>query len=116
MDNGSLFGLAIAELLFISVVTIVACIPLVLGEVEMSGDYGIRTRKAFKSNDNWIAMNRFGGKALIIASTLQLAVLLPLAIIFRHMPDVMTWICCLGPVGGLLPAFIAIKVYDSKLP
>ena len=44
---------------------IALCIPLVRGRVKPNSLYGIRLPQAFKSEDAWHAINRFGGKCFI---------------------------------------------------
>ena len=41
-------------------------IPLVRGRVGPNGLYGIRLPESFQSDDAWYAINRFGGKQLIV--------------------------------------------------
>src|SRR5258708_2228688 len=43
-------------------------IPLVRGQVGRNGLYGIRFPQSFQSDDAWFAINRFGGKRLIVWS------------------------------------------------
>src|SRR5436309_1866622 len=45
---------------------IVLAIPLVSGGVGRNRLYGIRLRQSFQSDDAWYAINRFGGKQLIV--------------------------------------------------
>jgi uncharacterized membrane protein len=40
-------------------------IPLILGKVKPNRFYGIRTRAAFASEENWYRINRFGGKLML---------------------------------------------------
>lgn len=41
-------------------------IPLVMHKIKMNDFYGIRIRKAFKSEENWYKINEYGGKEFII--------------------------------------------------
>jgi ABC-type phosphate transport system permease subunit len=112
--NENTFGLVMFEVISISVLTIVLCLPLISGTVEMNGVYGIRTKKAFKSKENWDAINRFGGKAFLIFSILYALLAVPLAIYFRGNPDVLGWISY-SPILFILPG-ISISIFQRKLP
>jgi len=41
-------------------------IPLIRGRVGRNAFYGVRFPESFQSEEAWIAINRFGGKRLII--------------------------------------------------
>ncbi len=41
-------------------------IPLVRGRVSPNGVYGVRLSQSFRSADAWYAINRYGGRRLII--------------------------------------------------
>ncbi len=43
----------------------IIAIPLVLRRVPMNRSYGIRIREAFVSEENWYAVNAYGGKLLL---------------------------------------------------
>jgi hypothetical protein len=108
------FGLVMFEVVSISVMMIVLCLPLISGAVERNGIYGIRTKKAFKSKENWDAINKFGGKAFLIFSILYLLLVVPLAIYFRGNLDIIRWISY-SPILFVLPG-ISISIFQSKLP
>jgi uncharacterized membrane protein len=55
------------------VVLAVLSVPLILGKVPMNHAYGIRIRKAFVSEANWLAINRFGGVVLLVMGLLLAA-------------------------------------------
>jgi len=55
----------------VGLITTVLCIPLILGKVRPNRFYGIRTREAFASEENWYRINRAGGKALLPASLIM---------------------------------------------
>lgn len=54
--------------IFVGLLIIVICIPLVLGKVPMNNVYGIRFKKSFESEEFWYKINAYGGKLLIIWS------------------------------------------------
>jgi hypothetical protein len=53
---------------FIGLLTTALCIPLVRGRVGRNPFYGIRFPQSFQSDEAWFAINRFGGKRMIIWS------------------------------------------------
>jgi hypothetical protein len=112
--NENTFGLVMFEVISMSGLTLIMCLPLLSGAVEMNGVYGIRTRKAFKSKENWDAINRFGGKAFLIFLIFYALLMVPLAIHFRANPDILGWISY-SPILFILPG-ISISVFQSKLP
>ena len=112
--NENIFGLVMFEVISFSVIMIVLCLPLMSGAVERNGIYGIRTKKAFKSKENWGAINKFGGKAFLIFSILYLVSIVPLAIYFRGNPDIIRWISY-SPILFVLPGF-SISIFQSRLP
>lgn len=112
--NENTFGLVMFEVISMLVLMIILCLPLISGAVEMNGVYGIRTKKAFKSKENWDAINKFGGKAFLIFSILYAGLVVPLAIHFRSNPDILRWISY-SPILFILP-LISIFVFQAKLP
>ena len=55
--------------LTVSILVIAAAIPLALGRVPMNRWYGIRTRNACGSIDEWYRVNRIGGRRFIACAT-----------------------------------------------
>lgn len=50
----------------IGLATIALAIPLVRGRVRRNAFYGVRFQQSFQSDDAWYAINRYGGKRLIV--------------------------------------------------
>lgn len=48
------------------VLFILVGIPLAAQKVPMNGVYGFRLSQAFESDENWYAINRYGGKQYIV--------------------------------------------------
>lgn len=62
-----------AQPFFVPAVLFVAfSLPLVFGVVPPNRFYGFRTRQALGSRRAWLAVNRYGGKAVVIASGVYL--------------------------------------------
>ena len=49
-------------------------LPLYLGKIKMNQVYGFRLGKAFESDENWYAINRYGAKALMCWSVVIMTV------------------------------------------
>ena len=58
----------------IGITSIVVSIPMMLRWVPMNRWYGVRTRKAFASDENWYEINAFGGKAFFLFGLFLVAV------------------------------------------
>jgi len=52
----------------VGLVCIGLAIPLVRGQVGRNALYGVRFSQSFQSDDAWFAINRFGGRRLIVWS------------------------------------------------
>jgi uncharacterized membrane protein len=52
-------------LVILGSVIFILLIPLYRGKVRTNPVYGIRTRKAFESEENWYKINRYGAIALM---------------------------------------------------
>jgi hypothetical protein len=57
----------------LGLVAVVSGLPLALGMVPMNRWYGFRIPKAYKSEENWFAVNRIGGWWMLIGGILILA-------------------------------------------
>ncbi|MBN2208288.1 MAG: SdpI family protein [Candidatus Coatesbacteria bacterium] len=60
--------------LIVGLVLIGISIPLVLRKIPMNWWYGIRTREAFESDDNWYAINAHGSKWMIACGIILAAI------------------------------------------
>ena len=55
------------------VVFIIIALPLIFGKIPMNSIYGFRFSKAFESDELWYRINAFGGKQLLLWSTVLVA-------------------------------------------
>ncbi len=62
--NQTLFSFGLCNVV-IAVVAILSSVPLLRGRIKMNRWFGIRVPKAFKSDENWYRVNRYGSRALI---------------------------------------------------
>ena len=56
----------------IAILIVALSIPLVMRKIKMNRFYGIRIPKSFSSETNWLEINAYGGKQLMLWSTLPL--------------------------------------------
>jgi len=49
-----------------AVIFILVSLPLVYNKIPMNRWYGFRIRKSFRSDEDWYAINAYGGKQMII--------------------------------------------------
>jgi uncharacterized membrane protein len=52
--------------IFVAVVIILVCLPLTKDKIPPNRYYGMRLPKAFTSDEAWYAINRYGGKQMIM--------------------------------------------------
>lgn len=97
--------------------TVLAALPLALGKVPMNRAYGFRLEKAFRSQDNWRALNIYGGKCLLVSGLL----LLLFGILAKDLapppesPLAVPWLLApLVLIGGW--AGLRIRAFAGRLP
>jgi UPF0716 family protein affecting phage T7 exclusion len=98
MDSGiltkMLSGIAIPSI-FCGILFIVISLPLLRGSIPMNRFYGFRISKAFTSDANWYAINKYGAKALILWSI----VMIVSGVLFL-------FVGLSSPLAGLIPLVI----------
>jgi SdpI/YfhL protein family len=85
--------------IFCGILFIVISLPLLRGSIPMNRFYGFRISKAFTSNANWYAINKYGAKALIFWSIVMIAS--GVLLLFLGLPSTL---------AGLIPLVICIAV------
>lgn len=101
---------------FVAVVLVLVCIPLVRGRAGMNKTYGVRLAKAFESDANWYTLNKFGGKQIILCSV---GVVLSgiLFVFMRPAPSAWGfWVLILAPLWLLFIALWRIRSFAARLP
>ena len=88
--------------IFCGVISIVISIPLLYGKVPMNHAYGFRIRKAFTSNENWYAINRYGARQLMTWSIVM--VISGVTLLFVAIP----------PLARLIPLVITLTIAIVK--
>ena len=105
-------GLAIALAGF---VVIGISIPLIRRRIPMNGYYGVRLPKSFVSNDNWYAINAYGGKILALAG----AIIAIIGLIIRLRPptsETSMVVAALIPAIVLVLSIIPVLMFARHLP
>ncbi len=72
MDSGSIV-LGLSNI-FVGVLIIAVCIPLLKNKIRMNRWYGMRFRKSFESNENWYKINRYGANRIILWSVIIIVI------------------------------------------
>lgn len=67
-----LLGVAMPSI-FCGILFILVSLPLLRGSIPMNRFYGFRISKAFRSDANWYAINKYGAKVLILWSIVMIA-------------------------------------------
>lgn len=110
-----------ASNIFVALFCIGISIPLLKGRIKRNLWYGIRTPKAFVSEDNWKKINEYGGRAMIYWSIPVLVIgLVMLVVAFFTaplQPKDMAWILSASLTGVLiLGALVQTLVWSRHLP
>ena len=91
--------------IILGAVILLVSLPLVKGLIPGNRLYGFRMRKAFESEENWYAVNTFGGRSLMhCALPLFLVGTASFFISFKG-KDVLIFVVALAPMVVLLPMY-----------
>jgi uncharacterized membrane protein len=100
--------------ILVGLLLIAISVPLILERIPMNHWYGVRIPKAFKSRDNWYAINRVGGKWLMGAGAVMLLAGLVAAIRPPVGHDAVV-VVALIPALAVVLALIPILLYARRL-
>ncbi|MFA5375345.1 MAG: SdpI family protein [Dehalococcoidia bacterium] len=106
-------------LLGLAVLFIAISIPLVKRKVKMNPWYGVRIPKSFESEENWYKINAYGGKRLMVWSSLL--VLISIATFFIPLDENSSGVSALvillafSPLIVVIPAIIEILSFSRKM-
>lgn len=114
MIINSLLGILGITYIFVGLLLIVLSIPLVSSKVGRNALYGIRIGKSFESDENWYAINRYGGKVLIVVGVIT-AVLGAFYILIGDVSDTLDAILALLPIIIILLGCIIAYLHARKL-
>jgi hypothetical protein len=103
----------------LAVLFIALSIPLMKRKVKMNPWYGVRIPKSFESEENWYRINAYGGKRLIVWSSLPalvgiVAFFLPLDSDAGGTP-LMAVLLAFVPLIAIIPAIIEIVIFSRKM-
>jgi hypothetical protein len=91
-------------------------VPLIQGRIPRNCWYGIRTRKAFSSEENWYAVNGYGGKLFLAFGVFLFA----FGVITSGVapPPESEWapVYMTVPLVALIPVFLAVSAFEKRLP
>jgi hypothetical protein len=100
----------------VGLLTAVLALPLVFRMVPMNAFYGVRTRKAFVSEENWFALNAYGGRLFLVFGLC----LVCFGLLTWHAapPPRSPWapVYILLPLLGLVPVIALIRRFGKSLP
>ena len=103
-------------LVSIGVASVVVSVPLILRRVPMNRWYGVRTRKAFVSDENWYEINAFGGKAFFLFGLFLVAVAWFGRDVLPDPRDASAALVMGLPMGALLVVLAALWLYSRRFP
>ncbi|MDM8524006.1 SdpI family protein [Desulfococcaceae bacterium HSG8] len=83
-------------------------IPLLKGEVRMNRFYGIRFAKSFESEENWLKINAYGAKRIILWSVP--VIIIGIITLFVPLRD-RTWLTILLVHAPLIIIIPAVESY-----
>jgi len=112
IDEARLVGLVIA---LAGLVVAGVSIPLILRRIPMNGFYGVRIPKSFVSDDNWYAINAYGGRFLALAG----AIISVIGLIIRFRPltgGAAIVVAAVAPAIILVLSIIPVLMYARRLP
>lgn len=100
----------------IGIVSMLVSIPMMLRRVPMNRWYGVRTRKAFVSDENWYEINAFGGKAFFLFGLFLVAVAWFGRDVLPDPRDASAALVMGLPMGALLVVLAALWLYSRRFP
>ncbi|MDD2360583.1 MAG: SdpI family protein [Lawsonibacter sp.] len=100
----------ITGLLFIAL-----SIPLVKGSLKMNTFYGVKIKKAYESEENWIKINKYGGKRLIFWSTVLICIGIITLFVNISANSLLFFVLVFAPIIVLIPCIIEIYIFANKL-
>ena|ERR1700733_8029360 len=110
----NMLPLVMLDIIIPSLLIAGSCVPLIQGKVKMNDWYGFRIPKAFKSKENWLAINKYGGKVMVAWAIFIGLVFIPLAIVFKNDSSILG-LLFVAPVFYILPVIQTYR-YAAKLP
>ena len=96
---------------------IAVSLPLIRGKIGRNSIYGIRLPQSFQSDEAWFAINRFGGKRIVIWSVPMVAVGIVCLFLPLQSHTALTLVLGFAPVVFLLiPVFESWRFAQQRFP
>lgn len=92
------------------------CLPVMLGRVPMNRYYGIRVPQSYRSDGDWYAINRYGGRQMLIYAVLVAGVGVGILFVPLRPGRVWFWAIVLAPLFLLVPPLVSIVRFARHLP
>lgn len=103
------------SLLFLGALIIAINVPVLQGKVKRNSVYGIRTPKAFESDELWFKINRYGARQMMLWSAVTVVLgIATFFIPFANPAQLIVWFS-LASLLPLLVAYVQIFRYSNKL-
>ncbi|MGV8081897.1 MAG: SdpI family protein [Syntrophales bacterium] len=102
---------AALTLLVVGIVLFLVSIPLYLGKIKRNSLYGFRIAKAFESEENWYAVNRYGAGAMMLWSVVLTVI--GMGCLYVQPQNVMT-VSNVGMLSVGIPILLTV-LYARKL-
>lgn len=101
---------------FLGVLVAILCVPLALGRVPMNRFYGIRIPQSYQSDGDWYAINRHGGRQMLIYAALVAAAGVGVLFMPPRPSKPWFWAIVLAPLFLLVPPLVSIFRFARRLP
>ena len=100
----------------IGIASIAVSIPMILRRVPMNRWYGVRTRRAFASDEAWYEINAFGGKAFFLFGLFLAAVAWFGRDVLPDPRDPLAAAAMGLPAVALLAVLLAVRMFSRRFP
>ena len=109
-------NILIARSLFaVGALILAICIPLLQGKIKRNALYGIRTPKAFESDELWFKINRYGARQMMGGAAVMMVLgLLTFALPFRSQALLMAWFGLVNILCVMVPC-VQIFRFSNRL-
>ncbi len=99
----------------VGLLTSALAVPLALRKVPMNRGYGVRLPQAFASEENWYAINAYGGRLLLGFGLLLLAFAVLTRDVAPAATDPLAPVYMVVPLLGLVPVVVLVKRFARRL-
>lgn len=100
----------------IGIASMAVSIPMILRWVPMNRWYGVRTRRAFASDEAWYEINAFGGKAFFVFGLFLVAVAWFGRDVLPDPRDALAPVMMGVPAAALFVVLFAVRRFSRRFP